>query len=177
MDDTFPARAAVYLRHRGLTRATATPDGRITGLPGVRAVTIGLMDMENVEHADVELLMSAAGSGPYAVLQPRPGFPASAGYVTLSLGGFARVLGAPDGGEATSREQAAVFAAVVALLTSYDGGNIMPMRELLTGVDAVEVVEALAVLYCAFARAMLPAAARDALMQRLGITAATLGLS
>lgn len=171
--DTFAARAAAYLRRRGLTGATATPDGRITGLPGVRAAVVGLQD---TEHADMELLMSAAGlTMPYAVVQERPGYPASAGYVTLSVGGFARLLGAPDDTEATARELAAVFTTVVAVLTSYDGGNIIPVQELVAGVDAVGVVEALAVLYCALARAMLPAAVRDAVMQHLGLAAALSG--
>lgn len=170
MNDNFAARAAAYLHRRGLTGATATPDGRITGLPGVRAAAVGLLD---TEAADVELIMSAVGrTMPYAVFQPRPGFPASAGYVTLSVGGFARLLGAPDDDGATPQELAAVLRAAVAVLTNHDMGTVMPVRELVAGVDPVGVVAALAALYCGVARATLPAAARDALMQRLGLDAA-----
>lgn len=173
MNDPWAAHVAAYLRRRGLSDAAVTPDGRITGLPGVRAVSMHMLDMEYVEYADVELIMSAVGrTVPYAVLQPRPGFPASAGYVTLSVGGFARLLGAPDDGEATPQELASVLATAIAVVMNYDEGNIMPMRDLVAGVDPVGVVAALAALYCALARAMLPAAVRDALMQRLGLDAA-----
>lgn len=173
MTDSWAAHVAAYLRRRGLSGAAVTPDGLITGLPGVRAVTVDLKDMEYVEYADVELIMSAVGrTVPYAVLQPRPGFSASAGYVTLSVGGFARLLGAPDDGEATPQELAAVLRAAVAVLTNHDMGTVMPVRELVAGVDPVGVVAALAALYCGIARATLPAGVRDALVQRLGLDAA-----
>lgn len=176
MPDEWPDRAARYLRRRGFTEVSVTSDGCITGLPGVRAVTMDLMDMEYVEYADMELIMSAmARAMPYAVVQERPGYPASAGYVTLSVGGFARLLGAPDDGEATPQELTAVFASAVAAVTNYDMGMVMPLRELVAGVDPVGVVAALAALYCAIARAILPADAHATLLQHLGIAAATGG--
>lgn len=174
MNDSWAARTAAYLRRRGLADATLTPEGRITGLPGVRAVAVDLVDIEYVEHADMELLMSAAGGTmPYAVFQPRPGFPASAGYVTLALGGFARLLGAPDAGNATPRELAAVLGAAVAAATNYDVGMAMSVRDLIAGVDPIGVVAALAALYCEVLHALVPdGEARATLMQHLGLMAA-----
>lgn len=175
MDDAFAGRAVAYLHRRGLTGATLTPDGRITGLPGVRAAAVDWLDTAS---ADVELIASATGhTMPYAVFQPRPGFPASAGYVTLSLGGFARLLGAPDDEEeVTSQERAAALAAAVAALVNYDEGHIMPLHNLLAGVDPLGVVEALAALYCGLLHVMLPAAAaRAAVLEHLGMVAATGG--
>jgi hypothetical protein len=90
----------------------------------------------------------------------------------LSVGGFARLLGAPDDGEATPQELASVLATAIAVVMNYDEGNIMPLRDLVAGVDPVGVVAALAALYCALARATLPAGVRDALVQRLGLDAA-----
>jgi len=180
MTDSWAVRAAAYLRRRGLSGATAMADGRISGLPGVRAVAMDVdmnyVDMEYMNYVDMQMHMSAmARTMPYTVLQPRPGFPASAGYVTLSVGGFARLLGAPDDGKATPQELAAVLATSIAVVMNHDEGNIVPPRDLVAGVDPVGVVATLAALYCGVARATLPVAVRDALMQGLGLDAALRG--
>lgn len=175
MTEPWAEQVADYLRRRGLPEARSGPRGELYGLGDLRAVALPLGVAETVA-ADAELLASATGrTTPYAVVQPRPGYSVAEAYVTVSLEGLLRLLRAPDQGSATPRELADVMAVAVAAVTNYDVGTVMPLQEVVAGVDPVGVVAALSALYCALAGTMLPPDARGALLRHLGLVAAAWG--